>query len=160
MKNRKGIPRDVKTSMLCVVFLVASAVFSAADEVEVIAELQAAEELSYRDGAYAVMVAAGILPGSASPEAALNPALRGMLGWDSRPIDEPLTVSGFSVLVMEGFDIPGGLMYRIAPGPRYAVRALRFRRILLERLDANDRITGVEALRIIGNAIEWTEARS
>jgi hypothetical protein len=61
---------------------------------------------------------------------------------------------------MEAFDIPGGLMYRIAPGPRYAVRQLRFRRILLERIDATEEISGLQALRLIGNAIEWTEDRA
>jgi hypothetical protein len=131
-----------------------------ADQMEVIAAMQTAEEVTYREGGFAVLVAAGTLPRTAAPDAALNPELRRRLGWNSRPMDRPLTVAEFSYLVVEAFDIPAGLMYRLAPGPRYAVRELRFRRILLDRVDATDDIAGVQALRMIGNAIEWKEDRS
>jgi len=131
-----------------------------ADQMEVIAAMQTAEEITYREGGFAVLVASGTLPRTAAPDAALNPELRRQLGWGSRSVDEPLTVAEFSYLVVEGFNIPAGLMYRVAPSPRYAVRELRFRRILLDRVDATDDIAGVQALRIIGNAIEWEGGRS
>lgn len=160
MMRRKGVPTMVKSSLAALLLIALASAPAAADQMDVIASLQVADEVSYREGAYAVLVASGALPGTASPEAALNPALRADLGWESRDIDAPLSVAEFSYLVMRGFDIPGGLIYRIAPGPRYAVRELRFRRILVERLNAPAPITGVQALRLIGNAIEWHEARS
>mgnify|MGYP006266145375 FL=1 len=150
----------MKRSILACVLAAALTVAAGADQLDVIASLQQAEEVSFREGAYAVLVAVGELPGTAAPEAALNPELAQRLGWGNRPTDGPLTVAEFSYLVMEGFGIPGGLMYRIAPGPRYAVRELRFRRILLERINATAPIAGVQALRLLGNAIDWTEARS
>lgn len=158
--RRKGVPTAVKTSIAFWLLLLLVVAAAPADQMDVIASLQTAEEVTYREGGYAVLVAAGVLPGTAEPDAALNPELRRRLGWGSRPADTPLTVAEFSYIVMEAFDIPGGLMYRIAPGPRYAVRQLRFRRILLERVDATETISGVQALRLIGNAIEWTEDRA
>jgi len=149
-----------KSWITLVLFLAPLVSVAAADQMEVIATMQTAEEVTYREGGFAVLVASGTLPRTAAPDAALNPGLRSQLGWDSRAVDGPLTVAEFSYLVMKAFDIPGGLMYRLAPSPRYAVRELRFRRILLDRLDATDNIAGVEALRVIGNAIEWTEDRT
>ena len=149
-----------KTWIALVLLVVPLVTAAGADQMEVIAAMQTAEEVTYREGGFAVLVASGTLPRTAAPDAALNPGLRSQLGWDSRAVDGPLTVAEFSFLVMKAFDIPGGLMYRLAPSPRYAVRELRFRRILLDRLDATDNIAGVEALRVIGNAIEWTEDRS
>ncbi|NBF41956.1 MAG: hypothetical protein GVY14_16230 [Spirochaetes bacterium] len=160
MKSQKGVPPVTKTWIALVLFLAPLVTVPAADQMEVIATMQTAEEVTYREGGFAVLVASGTLPRTAAPDAALNPGLRSQLGWDSRAVDGPLTVAEFSYLVMKAFDIPGGLMYRLAPSPRYAVRELRFRRILLDRLDATDNIAGVEALRVIGNAIEWTEDRT
>jgi hypothetical protein len=160
MMRRKGVPTAVKTPIGIALFVLLVTTAAHADQMEVIASLQTAETVTYREGGYAVLVAAGVLPGTAAPDAALNPELRSRLGWGSRPADRPLSVAEFSYLLMEAFDIPGGLMYRIAPGPRYAVRQLRFRRILLERIDATEEISGLQALRLIGNAIEWTEDRA
>jgi hypothetical protein len=145
----------------CFVFVVLIAVHAplAADGIGVIERLQSAEQVAYRDGGYAVLAAAGILPPEAPLEAALEPKSRKALGWSERPAEDALTVAEFSYLVMQGFDIPGGLMYRLFPGPRYAVRELRFRRILTERVDAGEPIRGVQALRVIGNAAEWAEGQ-
>ncbi|MFO7780331.1 MAG: hypothetical protein R6W94_01745 [Spirochaetia bacterium] len=146
-----------KTWIALVLLVIPLVTVAGTDQMEVIAAMQTAEEVTYREGGFAVLVASGMLPRTAAPDAALNPGLRSRLGWDSRPVDSPLTVAEFSYLVMKAFDIPGGLMYRLAPSPRYAVRELRFRRVLLDRVDATDDIAGVQALRMIGNAIEWSE---
>lgn len=160
MKSEKGVPPVAKTWIALVLLLAPLVTVAAADQMEIIATMQTAEKITYREGGFAVLIASGTLPRTAAADAALNPGLRSQLGWDSRSVDGPLTVAEFSYLVVEAFDIPAGLMYRLAPGPRYAVRELRFRRILLDRVDATDDIAGLQALRMIGNAIEWTEGRS
>jgi hypothetical protein len=139
--------------------LLVGAGLAPAQQFEVIQELRSADEVGYREAAYAVLVSSGELPDSARPDAALNDRLRRLLGWEERPTDGPVSVAEFSFLVMEGFDIPGGLLYRIAPGPRYAIRELRFRRIVLERLNGPSPIRGPEALRILGKAVEWQRQR-
>jgi hypothetical protein len=160
MKSQKGVPPVAKTWITLVLLLAPLVTVAAADQMEIIATMQTAEKITYREGGFAVLVASGTLPRTAAADAALNPGLRSQLGWGSRSVDNPLTVAEFSYLVVEAFDIPAGLMYRLVPSPRYAVRELRFRRILLDRVDATDDIAGLQALRMIGNAIEWTEGRS
>jgi hypothetical protein len=155
----KGDRITVKTRLFMAVAALISASVVSADQFEVIQRLQGAEEIAYRDAAYAVLLSAGVLPGSARPDAALNAELRERLGWADRPTDDAVSVSEFSFLVMEGFDIPGGLMYRLAPGPRYALRELRFRRILTEPLNGPSSIEGAHALRMLANAMDWQRRR-
>ena len=44
--------------------------------------------------------------------------------------NEPVTLADVAYLIVEAYDMPAGLMYALAPGPRYAYRELRFRRLI------------------------------
>lgn len=54
---------------------------------------------------------------------------------DTAPIgkieSESVTLADVAYLIVEAYGIPAGLMYTVAPGPRYAYRELRFRRLIL-----------------------------
>lgn len=65
---------------------------------------------------------------------------------------DPLTLGEFSFLLTTYFEITDGLMGRLFPGPRYALRDLRRERVLFFRADAGSPVPGETALRTIRRA--------
>jgi hypothetical protein len=45
-------------------------------------------------------------------------------------------------------------MYALIPGPRYAYRELRYRRILEGRIDPAQRVSGERLLRLLNKVLE------
>ena len=81
-------------------------------------------QVAYGDAAYLVLVGAGLLKDGEPVERAL--AVLEERGWAiaGKGASDPLTLGEFAFLVTRSFEIPGGLMYHVAPGPRYATREL------------------------------------
>lgn len=48
-------------------------------------------------------------------------------------------------------------MYRLLPGPRYAVRELKYMGFV-DDTDASKPVSGEEVIRILGYVLEWKEA--
>jgi hypothetical protein len=110
--------------------------------------------------AYLVLAAAGLLAEDATPaEAAI--ALAGQ-GWTvpARAAEDPLTLGEYSYLLMQAFQIKGGLMYRILPGPRYAGRELAYMRLIKGDTSPCRTFSGEEAIGILGRLLEWKEEQS
>jgi hypothetical protein len=61
-----------------------------------------------------------------------------------------------SFLVMKAFDLPGGLMYRFFPGPRYAYRELQYRGIIQGQQDSARKVSGFWLISLIGRTLELT----
>jgi hypothetical protein len=61
-----------------------------------------------------------------------------------------------SYLVMKSFGLSGGFMYALFPGPRYAYRALAWRRILPGGADPARSLSGEELLYITGTVLTHT----
>ena len=110
--------------------------------------------------AYLVLTASGLLPEEATPAEAAA-ALAGQ-GWTvpERSAREPLTLGEYSHLLMQAFQIEGGLMYRIFPGPRYAGRELAYLRLIRGDTSPYRSFSGEEAIAIIGRLLEWKEEQS
>jgi hypothetical protein len=68
-------------------------------------------------------------------------------------MDSPITMGELSHMVMETFHLTGGFMYALFPGPRYAYRALAWRRLLPPNPDPRRFLTGGELLHITGLAL-------
>jgi hypothetical protein len=101
-----------------------------------------------------------VLPAAGFPDAAglssFQTALdRGWLPKDALPAGEA-TFGGLSFLVMKAFDLPGGIMYRVFPGPRYAYRELQYRGIIQGRQDSARRVSGFWLISLIGRTLELT----
>jgi hypothetical protein len=71
--------------------------------------------------------------------------------------EDPVNLGEFSLMVMESFDIPGGLMYNLLPSPRYAARELAFRNIVQGEAYPRMAISGERAMRIIGRVLALQE---
>jgi hypothetical protein len=61
-----------------------------------------------------------------------------------------------SHLVMRSFGLSGGFMYALFSGPRYAYRALAWRRFLPVKADPYRTVTGEELLYITGQILSYT----
>ncbi len=117
------------------------------------------EKAPYGASAYLVLLGAGRLNENDTVERAL--ALLREQGWaiEGKAADDPLTLGEFSLVVMRSFDIPGGLMYHVAPGPRYATRELAYRQIIQGRARPGSSLTGERAARILGRVLDIREAQ-
>jgi hypothetical protein len=110
--------------------------------------------------AYLVLTASGRIPDDSSPADAAA-SLAGQ-GWNvpERIADEPLTLGEYSHLLMQAFELKGGVMYRIVPGPRYAGRELAYLKIIRGDTSPYRTFSGEEAIGILGRLMEWKEEQS
>ena len=110
--------------------------------------------------AYLVLTASGRIPDDSSPDDAAA-ALAGQ-GWSvpERGADEPLILGEYSYLLMQAFELKGGVMYRIFPGPRYAGRELAYLELIKGDTSPYRTFSGEEAIGILGRLMEWKEEQS
>jgi hypothetical protein len=116
----------------------------------------AAERVSYAQAAGIILPAAGILSPEAGPDEAFARA-REWLPAGARK-EASITMGQLSRLTMGAFGLSGGFMYRLFPGPRYAFRAMAWRRLLPPRADPGRTLSGEELLYIAGRVLSHTGA--
>ncbi|MCF7914992.1 MAG: hypothetical protein K9L66_07500 [Spirochaetaceae bacterium] len=110
--------------------------------------------------AYMVLTAADELPEESSPQEAAMAVSR--IGWmdTSTASNDPISLGEYSYLLMKAFDIRGGLMYTLFPGPRYAARELKYLQCIPGKSTPGRSISGTDAVQILGRVLEWKEDRS
>jgi hypothetical protein len=108
--------------------------------------------------AYLLLTARGVVPEKATPEQAAETLAA--QGWDTPALApaDPVTLGQYCFLLMQAYAVQGGLMYRIAPGPRYASRELAYRRLIRGKAYPNRTLSGEEALAILRGLLEQLEA--
>jgi hypothetical protein len=67
--------------------------------------------------------------------------------------NDPITLGTLSFLMMRAFNIRGGLMYRLLPGPRYAFRTMVSRSFIQGAADPAMSVSGERFLHILGNVL-------
>lgn len=120
-------------------------------------EILAQKKLGYSYAAYLVLSAAGVIPDTATPEQALEALAQ--QDWDIKIPEGPadITLGQYAYLLMRAFNIPGGLMYRLIPGPRYAAREIAYLGFVTEQPSPYRKISGEETLQILENVLNWKE---
>jgi hypothetical protein len=80
-------------------------------------------------------------------------------GWLSKDAaaDDPINLARLSFIMMKAFDIKGGMMYRLAPGPRYAFRTMVSRSFIQGAADPAMNLNGERFLLILGKVLNATE---
>jgi len=141
------------------IFLSLGAMAGFAQSNGVIDEVLGQEKADFSMAAYLVLSAAEIVPESATPDEALS--VLSEKGWGLAPSGDGATISlgQYSYLLMRAFGIPGGVMYRLFPGPRYATREAAFRGFVVDRPTPYRSVSGEEAIRILGAVLSWKEER-
>jgi len=70
--------------------------------------------------------------------------------------DESITLGKLSFLMMKAFDMKGGMMYAIFPGPRYAFRSMVSRSLIQGAADPSMTVSGERFLLILGKVLNET----
>jgi hypothetical protein len=66
---------------------------------------------------------------------------------------DPVSLGELSFLLMRAFNIKGGFMYALLPGPRYAFRTLVSRSLIQGEADPAMTVSGERFLHILGNVL-------
>lgn len=124
---------------------------------EMIDKILQERELTYGSASYLVLAAIGHV----TEDVAAREAVRQLeaVGWgisERRPADA-LTLGEYAYLLMQAFEFRGGLLYRLAPGPRYAAREIAALRIAEGHALVGMTLSGERALRLLGRAMAYAE---
>ena len=77
-----------------------------------------------------------------------------MHGWTRRSAPgDPITMAELSYLIMKSFNLKGGMMYSLFPGPRYAYRTMLSRSFLQGACDPSLTVSGERFLIILGRVL-------
>ena len=107
-----------------------------------------------------VLGSAGLLPGlsgTGAETAAYEEALS--RGFVRAGAEDEITLMDTAFLIMNVFEIKGGLMYSLFQSPRYAYREMIYRRLILGRAYSNMKVSGWQLLQIIGRTLNYTGER-
>ena len=139
--------------LLCFLLLIPA--FLSAQTAAELDEVLDTREISYSHAARFVIASANVTleADAAVPETAFELAM--MKGWVPKKAspDDPITLGGLSFLIMKAFNMKGGLMYLIMPGPRYAFRAMVSRSLIQGSADPSMKVSGDRFLLILGNVL-------
>ena len=141
-------------------FLLAGGLAAGAQSSEVIDGILSREALRADEGAYLVLAAAGRIDDQATPEEAFERLDEA--GWvlAADKAETAIRLGDYAYLLMQAFDLEGGIMYRLIPGPRYAARELFFRRLIPEKGSPYRTLSGEEAVFMLGKFLELPEVQS
>lgn len=142
---------------LALTFLIVSAGAAFGQSNAVVDEILSQESITYGNAAYLMLHAQGALSDDADPAAAVSQYENGATALGYTP-DQGLTLGEFSYMTIATFEIPGGLMYRVLPSPRYAARELAFRDIVQGDAYPGMAVSGERALRILGRVLALQES--
>jgi hypothetical protein len=139
--------------LLSVVLLLAIAGPAIAQSNEDVDRLLNQEQTAFADAAYFVLLAGGHAQETQTPSELFARVDWSEWGLHPEGAEVPITFGELSFLVMQVFDLSGGVMYRILPGPRYAAREIVYRGHTRGTQAASRRVPGDEVLRILSSVL-------
>ena len=127
----------------------------AASTAEVIENLLNTEAVTNQQAAWLVLEAANISParGITSEAAAFRYAAeQGWLPRNAAPA-EPAALNGVSLLIMNAFEIRGGIFFSLFRGPHHAYRELQYLRIIQGRTAPGMAVSGDTLLFMVNRTL-------
>jgi hypothetical protein len=118
--------------------------------------LLAVPAVDYADAAWLNLSAAAVIPPDMSPAGAYQTAADKHWLPFGAEAGKPATRAGLAFLIMQAFDIKGGLLYSLHPGPRYGYRELVYRRIITGPGYPSLPVSGDYLLRLLSRTLEYT----
>lgn len=109
-----------------------------------------AERLTAGQAAYIAAASSGLIDGNESNSEALQALVERGLSGDTDSGDRTVRLDEFARMLMLSFDRDGGLLYKLFPGPRYALRELEFERVVQGGGDPAQPVSGQRAIRLSG----------
>ena len=143
---------DMKKLISLILFVI-TASFLYSQSNEVIDDVLSQDKLTCGNGAYLALNAAGLIEDDLSPEMALEVLKE--KGWikDKRLSSDVMNLGEYSLALMQGFSMKGGIMYSIFKAPRYASRELGYQGYISREPGAYRTLSGSEAVSILGQLI-------
>jgi hypothetical protein len=68
--------------------------------------------------------------------------------------DKAVTWGGMAFLMMKSFNLSGGIMYTLFPGPRTSYREMIYRRYIQGLSDSGKPVTGDQLLQVLGRVLD------
>ncbi len=124
---------------------------------ELIDKLLAEEVATFGETAVLVLSGAGLIGDSSSEGEAISYIRDKNWGFKEIKADSPVTAGALSLLIMQAFDIPGGIFYSLFHGKRYAYREMVYLGLITKRGGPYRKLSGEEVLRVLQGALEWKE---
>jgi len=149
-----------KLGFTAVVFLLFSILWAPAQSNEVLDRILAEEQLTYASAAYLLLTATGRAPDETSPEQAVSLAEQEGFALEGFGPAEGLSLGQYSFMLMRAFQLPGGIMYRIVPGPRYAAREMDYAGVIQGPAIPAMAVSGNEAVRMLERVLHQREGIS
>ncbi|MDA3937724.1 MAG: hypothetical protein PF693_00230 [Spirochaetia bacterium] len=149
---------NIKRLLLFSLVLVCLPLILSAQSNTVIDELLEKTEADWGKTSYMVLSAAELISENETIPEVLAMLSEQQWNLPSKLSEDPITLGEYSYMLMEAFNIPGGIMYRILPGPRYAARELSYLKFIDKDKSPYRTLSGEEVLRIMGRVMEWKEA--
>ena len=118
--------------------------------------LLAAEELTYAQAARFILQVSEVLVTNNPEEAFRYAAYRDWIPKNAKP-DDTAQLGGVSLLLMQAFDLDGGIMYNISKTPHYALRELMYKNVVQSWADVYVRVSGEQLLFYIGRILNIRE---
>jgi len=146
MKNKAGLYCLVWS---LAVLLSAPLHAQTAAELEGLLQIQA---VSRAQAARFVLEAAGLMTAPGADEAFAFATERSWLSKNAAA-EKPITLAELSFLIMKAFNLKGGMMYALLPGPRYAYKSMISRSFIQDPADPAMTLNGGRFLLILGNVL-------
>ena len=140
------------------VFIPVAAFAQVAQEMDILLETNA---VTAAVAAHFALGAAGLLPREVSGADARTAAYETARsrGWVSKGPGEEITLQEAAFLIMNVFQLKGGVMYFFFNSPRYAYREMIYRRLIQGRAYSNMKVSGKRFLQILSSTLNYTGER-
>ena len=149
-----------KIGFITLAFLLLSILQAPAQSNDVLDRILAEEQLTYGSAAYLLLLATGKAPEETPPEQAVRLAEREGIALEGVGPAEGLSIGQYSFMLMRAFQLPGGIMYRIIPGPRYAAREMEYAGVIQGMAIPGMAVSGNEAVRMLERVLHQKEGIS
>jgi hypothetical protein len=149
-----------KLGFTALVLLLFSNLGAPAQSNEVLDRILGEEQLTYASAAYLLLTATGRAPDDTSPEHAASLAEQAGFALEGLGPADGLNLGQYSFMLMRAFELQGGIMYRILPGPRYAAREMDYAGVIQGPAIPTMAVSGNEALRMLERVLHQREGVS
>jgi hypothetical protein len=149
-----------KLGFIVLALLLFSALCIPAQSNDVLDRILAEEQLTYASAAYLLLVATGKAAEETSPTQAVARAEQEGIALKGVSAAEGLSIGQYSFMLMRAFQLTGGIMYRIVPGPRYAAREMEYAGVIQGPAIPGMALSGNEALRMLERVLHSREGIS
>ena len=126
---------------------------------EVLDGLLEQEQATMGNAAYLVFLASGIAAEEWSPDRSFEELRSRDWGFDEADAASVVDLGSLSFMIMQAFEMKGGIMYSLFPGKRYAARELAYLGFVPGNTSPYRVVSGQEVTHILGRTLEYLGQR-